>query len=446
MFLPESVRMCLHALEQAGFEAYAVGGCVRDSLLGLTPHDYDLCTNATPEDTARIFSGYTLVRSGEKHGTIGVCIGGEVLEITTFRTEGGYGDSRHPDWVRFVPHIEEDLARRDFTVNAMAYHPRQGYIDPFGGQADLRSRILRTVGDPCTRFSEDALRILRGVRFAVRYGLTPEKNTLQAMKEMAPAMDKLAKERVFDELCKLIPLVTAGDLLDYAPVLTQVLPVLAPCVGFSQHTPHHVYDVYTHTAHVVAAVPQTLSLRWAALLHDCGKPASFEADETGRGHFKGHAQTGARMAEEQLLQLKAPTALREAVVFLISHHMTPLEPDKRLLRRNLGKYGRQAILDLLALQEADFAGKGTGEKTNRFQDLRALLAEVLAEEACLRVKDLHIDGRDLQRLGFAPGPRLGECLNYLLEQVQDEVLPNEHTALCSAAADFLQRSAEQHLS
>ena len=437
MFLPESVLLCIRTLEHAGFEAYAVGGCVRDSLLGLTPHDYDLCTNATPKDTARLFSQYTLVRSGEKHGTIGVVIGQEVFEITTFRTEGGYQDSRHPDWVRFVSHIEEDLSRRDFTVNAMAYNPTRGYVDPFGGQQDLQNHILRTVGDPEARFSEDALRILRGVRFAVRFALTPEIKTLRAMKAQAPLMDNLARERVFEELCKLLPLVTLQDLETYIPILAQVLPPLVHCVGFLQRTPHHRYDVFTHTAHVVAATPPTLPLRWAALLHDCGKPISFYMDENGRGHFKGHASISAQLAEELLIQLKAPTALRERVVFLIAHHMTPLEPDKRLLRRWLGKYGEQTLFELLTLQEADFHGKGTDEEGPQFQLLRELLQEILSEDACLTIRDLAINGNDLQNLGFVPGPQMGQCLQTLLQQVQDELLPNDRNALLAAAADYL---------
>ena len=437
MFLPESVLLCIRTLEHAGFEAYAVGGCVRDSLLGLTPHDYDLCTNATPKDTARLFSQYTLGRSGEKHGTIGVVIGQEVFEITTFRTEGGYQDSRHPDWVRFVSHIEEDLSRRDFTVNAMAYNPTRGYVDPFGGQQDLQNHILRTVGDPEARFSEDALRILRGVRFAVRFALTPEIETLRAMKTQAPLMDNLARERVFEELCKLLPLVTLQDIETYIPILAQVLPPLVPCVGFLQHTPHHRYDVFTHTAHVVAATPPTLPLRWAALLHDCGKPISFYMDENGRGHFKGHASISAQLAEELLIQLKAPTALRERVVFLIAHHMTPLEPDKRLLRRWLGKYGEQTLFELLTLQEADFHGKGTDEEGPQFQLLRDLLQEILSEDACLTIRDLAINGNDLQNLGFVPGPQMGQCLQTLLQQVQDELLPNDRNALLAAAADYL---------
>ena len=438
MFLPKSVLLCMQALEQAGFEAFAVGGCVRDSLLGLTPHDYDLCTNALPAETAALFPGYTLVRSGEKHGTIGVVVEGEVIEITTFRTEGGYQDSRHPDWVRFVSSIEEDLSRRDFTVNAMAYNPVCGYVDPFGGKDDLQNKILRTVGDPQARFSEDALRILRGVRFGVRFRLTAESATLQAMRALAPLMDKLARERVFDELCKLLPLVKAKDLLTYSDILTQVVPPLAPCVGFEQRNPHHKYDVYTHTAQVVDSVPGDLAIRWAALLHDCGKPDTFFLDENGRGHFHGHAKISAEKADALLLSLKAPTALRERVVFLIAHHMTELTADKKLLRRRLGKYGVEATFQLLALQEADLSGKGTEEENEVFAQVRCLMEEILAEKACLTVQDLALDGRDLLALGFPADKILGRCLSYLLEQVQDEVIPNEKAALLERANAFLQ--------
>ena len=438
MFLPKPVLLCMRTLEQAGFEAYAVGGCVRDSLLGLTPHDYDLCTNATPPETAALFPDYTLVRSGEKHGTIGVVVEGQVIEITTFRTEGGYQDSRHPSWVKFVSCVEEDLSRRDFTVNAMAYNPARGYIDPFGGQADLQSKILRTVGDPEARFTEDALRILRGVRFGVRFDLTAEDATLRAMNALAPQMDKLARERVFDELCKLLPLVKAKDLLTYRNILAQVVPPLAPCIGFLQHNPHHLYDVYTHTAYVVEAAPADLALRWAALLHDCGKPQCFQLDENGIGHFYGHAQVSATLAESLLFSLKAPTALREQVVFLIDHHMTQWEQDKKLLRRRLGKYGVQGFFDLLALEKADC---GADSSVN-FETIEALAREILSEEACLTVKDLAIDGRDLLSLGFPAGKALGACLSYLLEQVQDEQISNDRLPLLDAAKLFLQKETD----
>lgn len=444
MELPKHVRRCIDRLESAGFAAYAVGGCVRDSLLGLTPHDYDLCTAATPAQMKAVFSDCRLVLAGEKHGTVAVVTEGGLIEITTFRTEGGYADNRHPGWVAFVPTVEQDLARRDFTVNAMAYSPTRGFADPYGGRENLKNRILRAVGDPDARFREDSLRILRGVRFAVRYGLTPEENTARAMEDLAPLMDNLARERVFDELCKLLLLVSAEDLLRFAPILARAIPELAPTLGFDQHSPHHAYDLFTHIAHVTAAVPATLPLRWAALLHDIGKVPTFTQDGSGRGHFYGHAKISAQMADDILLRLKAPTALREQAVKLIDLHMTKPEPDKKLLRRWLGKLGRETAENLLSLQEADMGSKGTGkpEEMEQFAALRSLFQEVLSEDACFSLKDLAVDGSDLLALGYVPGKLLGACLAHLLEQVQSEAVPNEKAHLLRAAEAMLHTRPE----
>lgn len=434
MFLPEYVKNCIDRLENAGHATYAVGGCVRDALLGLTPHDYDLCTAARPADIKAAFWDLPLVLAGEKHGTVGVVTPGGVVEITTWRTEGDYADNRHPQWVEYLSTVEGDLARRDFTVNAMAYSPTRGFADPFGGRADLKNKILRAVGDADARFTEDSLRILRGVRFAVRFGLTPENATEQAMARKAHFMDNLARERVFDELCKLLPLVTAADLLRYAPILTQVIPELAPTVGFDQHSPHHAFDIFTHTAHVTEAVPPALPLRWAALLHDIGKVATFTTDENGQGHFYAHAKVSAQMADTVLRRLKAPTALRERVVFLIDKHMTPLTPDKKLLRRWLSRWGEETLRELLSLQTADFCSKGVHGETADFEKIETLLAEILAEESCLSLKDLAVSGSDLLALGYR-GRQIGETLQYLLEQVLDEQLPNEKTALLQAVKE-----------
>ena len=433
MRLPEPVLRCIRMLADAGFPAYAVGGCVRDSLLGLTPHDYDLCTCAKPEQIAGVFREFTLVRSGEKHGTIGVVMDGEVYEITTFRTEGGYDDSRHPGWVHFVPNLEEDLKRRDFTVNAMAYHPEQGYIDPWGGQADLKNKVLRAVGDPTTRFTEDALRILRGVRFSVRYGLIPEENTMDAMVTLAPRLAYLARERVFEELCKLLPLVNTQDLLLFAPILTQAIPELQKLVGFDQHNPHHLYDIYGHTVRVVDGVPPVLPLRLAALLHDIGKPDTFTLDENGAGHFYGHAEVSAKLADNILRTLRAPTHLREQVVFLVEQHMSHFVADKKVLRRRLGKHGEENTHMLMELQQADLVGTGTADDLSHYEEIRQLFREIAQEASCLSIRDLTVDGKDLLALGFAPGPGLGAVLSCLLEQVQDEILPNEKEALLAFA-------------
>ena len=433
MYLPPYVAECIDALEQAGFAAYAVGGCVRDACLGRTPHDYDLCTAALPEETEQVFANYRLVLAGKKHGTVGVVTDGGVVEITTFRTEGNYQDNRHPEWVEFVPEIEKDLARRDFTVNAMAYSPTRGYADPFGGREDLKNNVLRAVGQPETRFQEDSLRILRGIRFAVRYGLEVEPATAAAMESQAHLMDNLARERVFDELCKLLPGICAEDLLRFAPILARVIPELGPMIGFDQRNHHHAYDLITHTAHVCDGVPGNLTLRWAALLHDVGKVPCQTLDDGGQAHYYGHAQESARMANALLRQLRAPNELREQVVALIERHMTLLLPDKKFLRRWIGKLGWETMEALLLLQEADMGSKGTGkpEEMEQFSLLRNLLEEIRAENACLSLKDLAVNGRDLMALGYQ-GREIGEILNQLLNQVLDEQLPNEKDALLAS--------------
>lgn len=434
MALPEYVLGCLERLEKAGFRAWAVGGCVRDACLGKTPHDFDLCTDALPEQIQAAFPDRELVLAGVKHGTVGVVTPEGVVEITTLRTEGDYRDGRHPQWVKFVPELREDLLRRDFTINAMAWNPREGLQDPFGGREDLETGILRAVGDPGQRFREDALRILRGVRFAVRFNLTVEENTLAAMETLAPLMEGLSRERVFAELCALLPGITGPELIRFAPVITEVIPEMKPMVGFDQHSPHHAYDLYTHTAHVVGAVPGDLTLRWAALLHDVGKITTFTLDETGRGHFYGHAQASAEAADGILHRLKAPTALREGAAVLIRHHMTRLEEDKRLLKRRVRILGWETVEQLLQLQEADMGSKGTGEEQDfdQFRRIRALLGEIRAENACLRLQDLAVNGKDMMALGLR-GPDIGKTLNALLDAVLEERVPNDREALLREA-------------
>lgn len=430
MYLPPYVCRCIDALEQAGYAAYAVGGCVRDDCLGLSPQDYDLCTNALPEETEEVFRGERLILAGKKHGTVAVILGKQVVEITTFRTEGGYQDNRHPDWVKFVPDVEEDLSRRDFTINAMAYSPTRGYADPFGGREDLEKGLLRAVGNPEDRFQEDSLRILRGIRFAVRFQLELDPATEAAMAKQSHLMENLARERVFEELSKLLPRLDARQLLRFAPILCRVIPELAPLIGFDQRSPHHAYDLLTHVAKVVEKMPQDPVLRWAALLHDVGKVDTFTQDETGRGHFYGHAKQSALMADGILRRLKAPNQLREQVVLLIEKHMTRQLPDKKYLRRQLHQLGWELEEKLLLLQEADMSSKGVEEEQSpeQFVQIRALLQEIREENACLSLKDLAVNGRDLMALGIQ-GKSLGDLLKVLLEQVMDENLPNERQAL-----------------
>lgn len=430
MYLPPHILYCIETLEKAGYPTYAVGGCVRDACLGLTPHDYDLCTAAKPEQIRALFAQFDLILAGEKHGTVGVILPQEVVEITTFRTEGEYLDHRHPTSVRFIEDVEGDLARRDFTVNAMAYSPIRGFADPFGGRQDLKDGILRAVGDAPTRFREDALRILRGVRFAVRFALRPEEKTCEAMMALAPLMQDLARERVMDEMGKILPLISAAQLQAFAPVVTQVIPELAPAVGFDQRNHHHKYDLFTHVAHVVEGVPGEVALRWAALLHDVGKPDCFTIDAAGCGHFYGHASASAELADAIMRRLKASTALREQVVTLVRLHMTEIPAEKKTVRRWLSRLGEETFFALMHLQEADMGSKGTGlpAEESRFVIPRQWAREIMEENACLHLKDLAVNGRDLLALGYV-GPEIGQTLQKLLDLVLEEQLPNEKQAL-----------------
>ena len=435
--MPPQAARALDLLRTAGHEAWIVGGCVRDHLLGTAPKDYDITTSALPEETKTVFQQFHVIETGIRHGTVTVVLEGEPLEITTYRVDGGYTDARHPDGVTFTRFLREDAARRDFTMNAMSYAPGEGLRDFFGGRDDVKAGIIRAVGDPAVRFQEDALRILRGIRFATRYGLSVEAETKRAMFALTPRMESLARERVFEELSHFLLCAHAEDLLAFAPVLAAAIPELQQTLGFEQHSPHHAYDVFTHTAHVTGAVPPVLPLRWAALLHDVGKPATFTLDETGCGHFYSHAKISADMADAVLRRFKAPTQLRENVVLLIGLHMTKLEPEKRLLRRRLSRMGTETLEQLLQLQEADMGSKGTGmpAEMQQFPQLRALLSEIYAEDSCLNLKDLAVDGNDLKALGLT-GRKIGETLNHLLEQVLDEKLPNDRTALLAHVRNY----------
>ena len=427
MYIPNAVLELMNRLEEAGYECCCVGGCVRDWLMGTQPHDYDCCTAATPEEMQAIFAGRQLVLAGLKHGTVAVVTEGGPVEITTFRTEGGYTDARHPDWVKFVRSLREDLARRDFTVNAMAYSPRRGLCDPFGGQADLKKGILRAVGKPNLRFREDALRILRGLRFAARFGFQIEENTRRAMQEEIAGLDALARERVMTELDGFLRAAKARDLLSAAEIVCRVIPELTPTVGFNQHSRHHIHDVFGHTAAVVEAAPAVTVLRLAALLHDIGKPAVFTMDETGEGHFFGHAALSARLADDILHRLKAPNALREEVVWLVKHHMDRYPAEEKAARRLLSRHGLERMERLLELQTADRGGSAED-----LEALRTLLRTLAEKEGSLTLKTLAVKGADLMALGFAPGPELGRVLNALLEKVLSGELPNEREVLLHA--------------
>ena len=403
MNLPEEVSYCLQTLQDNGYKAFVVGGCVRDHLLGLTPSDYDMCTSATPEEICELFARHNLVRSGEKHGTIGVVVAGQLYEITTFRKEGTYSDARHPDEVSFVTDIREDLARRDFTVNAMAYHPEAGFVDPFGGQKDLEEKVLRAVGEPQVRFQEDALRILRGVRFAIRFGLTPEEKTLEGMTHCAPLMTQLAQERISAELTKLLPLASTQQLHQYKPIFLQLFPAL-----------EDAENRFENAAAVIGLLPQELPLRLAALLHRLDNDAANEA----------------------LQQLKLSNVLKDRTAALLALLPTELPADKKQLRHALSEHGTDTIHQLVALQYA--IAKAGGEDTTPLESIRLQLESIRQDGCCLTVKDLAITGSDLLALGVQPGPHMGRCMQSLLSLVQEEVLLNEKDELMDAAKKFFE--------
>lgn len=440
-FVPAPAAAILERLESRGFEAWAVGGCVRDSLLGLSPHDWDLCTAATPEEMAAAFEGWPVIPTGLRHGTLTVRLEKENWEVTTYRADGTYTDHRRPDSVRFVTRVEEDLSRRDFTVNAMAWHPRRGLLDPFGGAADLDDRVLRCVGDPRRRFEEDALRILRGVRFAARYGLRVEEATAAAIHEGREQLRRVAPERCMAELRRL--LVAPGELL--GPVLREfwdvlcVLPGLAylrEMPGYDQQNPHHDRDLMEHTIAVVTATPPREAPRLAALLHDGGKPRCRTVDGQGIAHYYGHAKAGAGLAGAALRRLRCENALRDRVVDLVERHDLWAPPTLPAARRWLGRLGEETLRDLLALQRGDTLGHAPDCQPPRLARLdkwEALVAEVLAKGDCLGLRGLAVNGDDLLAAGFRPGPELGRTLRHLLGEVLEGRLPNDKTALLSEA-------------
>lgn len=440
MELPKEVKNAIGRLEAAGYEAFAVGGCVRDSLLGNEPGDYDLTTAAKPEETKRVFQGEKIVETGIKHGTVTVILGETPLEITTFRVESEYRDNRRPERVEFTKSIEEDLARRDFTMNALAYSESRGIVDPFGGEADVKAGIIRAVGDPEKRFREDALRIMRALRFASALGFEIEPETEKALLENRALLLNVSAERLSEELLKLL----CGQnvrrvLMKYTDVLGVILPELLPMRGFDQRNPHHVYDVLEHSAAAAEKVPPRPALRLGALLHDVGKPRCFTIDENGVGHFYGHAEISARMAEEILGRLRLDSAAKKEVVSLVKYHGAQIEPTAKSVRRALNKYSPELFFELLLLKRADAAACDPGRPLDEeyFSALERLGKEIIAEKQCFSLKDLAVKGGDLVAAGFAPGPKLGAVLKLLLDKVINGELPNEREKLLDFAKTLL---------
>lgn len=441
MYLPEHIQYVLSRLTGAGYAAFAVGGCVRDALAGRTPNDYDVCSSARPEQVHAVFAGQNVRDTGLQHGTVTVVLGHEPVEITTFRVDGSYSDSRHPDHVLFTDDIRSDLARRDFTINAMAYHPEQGLIDPFGGQADMNSGLIRCVGNPRDRFAEDALRILRALRFAARFGYRMEPETDAALHALAPSLSGIAAERVRVELDGILLAPDAGHiLLAYSDVLGVVLPEALPCVGFNQRNPHHRYDVWEHTIHAVDAAPPDAILRWTMLFHDLGKPQTFSTDSQGIGHFYRHAHVSAALADDIMRRLRFSNAERECIEELVRRHDGVIPPDKKALRRLLSRIGRAQFDRLLAVHRADNMAQAPELIEPRLRELSvisALADEIEREGNCTDTRHLAVNGHDLLALGYAPGPALGAEMKLLLDRVLEQPELNEKNTLLRLAKEDL---------
>ena len=436
--IPEYVKTVLDTLTAAGLEAWCVGGCVRDVLLGRTPEDWDVTTSALPEETMALFGDHAFP-TGLRHGTVTVRADHMSVEVTTYRVDGAYHDHRRPDSVTFTRSLEEDLRRRDFTVNAMAMGRDGAIRDPFSGREDLEKSVLRCVGEPERRFEEDALRILRGLRFAAVLGFAIEPGTAAAIRRDRELLRDIAAERVQAELLKLLCGRNAAEVLRQFPEVIGVFwPEVLPMVGFDQKNHHHCYDVWEHSLYALEAVPPEPELRCAALLHDIGKPATFTVDPAGVGHFYGHGAVSETLADGMLRRLKCSTEFRETVVRLVAWHDRDIPRTDKAIRRALGKLGERDLRRLVLLKRADNLAQAP-EFRDRQLELdkgEAILDRLLAEDACFTLKQLAVNGRDLVELGLA-GPAVGRVLKALLDAVVDGELPNDRQALLSSAARFV---------
>lgn len=449
MILPENISCALDMLESAGHEAWVVGGCVRDSLMGIIPHDYDITTSALPAETEQVFAGYRLIETGLKHGTVTVLADGSPIEITTYRVDGEYRDSRRPERVTFTRNIRDDVSRRDFTMNGIAYNPKQGYFDEFGGAEDIKAGVIRCIGKPEKRFREDALRILRGLRFSASLGFEIEENTARAMHDTRELLNKISAERVFSELCGLLTgrnshLNIFRVLTEFRDIAAVIIPEFRECTGFVQHSRFHCFDVYEHcvmsaqkAAEISAGSECRLPLTLAMLLHDIGKPQRFTLGEDGEGHFYGHAAVSADIAEDILRRLKCSNALRERVCTIVRYHDVPLSDTDKSVRRLLRKYGLETVRDICLAHICDDSAK-TPECAGRCGEWSAVLsrAEALAPSCCLTLKDLAVDGKALSGL-MEPSPEMGKTLKFLLDEVINGNFPNEREFLLKEAAKYI---------
>lgn len=418
--MPDDVKDIIGTLQKGGYEAYAVGGCVRDSILGRQPEDWDITTSAMPEETKALFE--RTFDTGIEHGTVTVLRGKTGYEVTTYRVDGEYEDSRHPKEVSFTRSLKEDLKRRDFTINAMAYNDEQGLVDIFGGLRDLESQIIRCVGDAKERFSEDALRILRGIRFAAQLGFELEENTRAGMRELSGTLTNISAERIQTELVKTL-VSDRPDFLREAWKLgiTKVfLPEFDLLMETEQETPHHMYNVGEHTLHALKNIRADKVLRLTMLFHDIGKPALKTIDSAGVAHFKKHASKSEEITKDVMRRLKFDNDTIRRTAKLVCYHDLRMPASPANVRRAMNRIGKELFPLYLEIRRADVLAQSMylrEEKLNDIREVEAIYKEVLSAEQCTSVKELAVNGRDLIMAGIHPGREMGEILDQLLEEV-----------------------------
>lgn len=432
--LPENVKKIIEKLESAGFEAYAVGGCVRDSLLGRTPNDWDITTSAKPLETKALFK--RTFDTGIKHGTISVLLDKEIYEVTTYRIDGEYEDSRHPKEVSFTSVLSEDLLRRDFTINAMAYNPRRGLVDLYGGVEDLQNKIIRCVGNPYDRFSEDALRIMRAVRFASQLDYSIEENTRTAIKELAPTLKKISAERIQAELVKMM----TGEHPEYIEtayelgITKEFIPEFDRAMECAQNNPNHAYSVGVHTVKVLQGLPADKVLRLAGLFHDLGKVVTKTTDHNGIDHFKNHPAASAEIAREVLNRLKFDRDTETKVCNIVAYHDWAREAKPENIRRFINRIGEDAFPMIFTFNRADYRGQGNynlESKLEHVDKLEEAYRNVVANKECVSLKSLAVTGKDILAAGIPAGPEVGKIMNSLLEEVLDDPSKNNREYLIS---------------
>lgn len=441
IILPDVCREALEQLNKAGYEAYVVGGCVRDSLLGKKPMDWDICTSALPSEMEAVFSKRRVIPTGEAHGTMTVLFGKEALEITTFRIDGEYEDHRRPKDVIYTRSLAEDLARRDFTINAMAWHPDTGLIDLYGGINDLHNRVVRAVGDAETRFQEDGLRIMRLVRFATVLDFEYDQETAVAAHKLNHLLQYISRERLQTELNKILlsPNVARGlgELVDFG-IMPYLLPMMCHEVAFEQNSSHQFLDVFDHTCLATGLIESDLILRLTMLLHDIGKPFTWQVGDDGRDEFPAHEIVGAKLANDVLRYLRYDNRTRQEVVRLVRHHNDMLINDRRLLRHNLAELGPASVYRLISVKVADILAhdiKGERESVmTLFEGIRQTVDDILLSGEAIAISDLAIDGKDVQALGYR-GREIGQALNFALQAVLDEPKKNNRERLLMLLAN-----------